>query len=137
MVRVTLQQYSMGRSLTFQEEWAKAEANAIDLLLRVNSLFEVIGWDEPVTVSSGFRPSEINRKVSGAAKGSYHLIGRAIDILDTEGRLKHAFNPLMDKNASDLLRQLGLFMEHPDYCPTWVHFDTGNRVDRPTRVFRP
>jgi hypothetical protein len=141
MIRITLEQYAMGRAVGFQGEWLKAEENAKDLLLRVNSLLEHIGWQEPVVVSSGFRPASINRVTKGAAKGSLHQIGKAIDILDPRNIFRDTFNPLMNKDHAQLLRKYGLFMEHPDYTQNengkWIHLDIGDRVDRPTRTFIP
>lgn len=134
---ITLDQYAMGRSLEYQDEWQGAFVNAVDLLGRVNALLNEIGWALDVKVTSGFRPLALNQKVKRAAKSSYHMIGKAVDFADDDHMFRRYFNPLMDMGAANVLRKYGLFMEHPDSTPTWIHLDTGNRIDRPSRVFLP
>ncbi len=83
-------------------------------------------------VSSGFRPSKVNANIKGAAKGSAHMSGKAVDFVDADGKLKALVG-----NNPELLRELGLFMEHPDNTPTWLHLDYVARIDRPNRIFKP
>lgn len=127
----------MGRDVDFPEEWKIARPNALILIPKVNEILDILGFTGPRVVSSGFRPSAINQKIPNAAKNSLHMIGKAIDIADPDGELKKLLTPITNKDHADLLRRFGVFMEHPDYTPTWVHLDIGQRVDRPSRVFIP
>ena len=121
----------MGRDKLYPEEWTvEVEANAIDLLKRVNNLLDAIKIMK-VMVTSGFRPRAINTKVGGTKK-SLHASGKAIDLSDLSGDLKTRIlqNP-------HLLLDFGLWMEAPENCPTWCHLDTGLRTDRLIRTFKP
>jgi hypothetical protein len=134
---ITLDAYVMGRHKDYEEEWKEAYPKAVELLGKVNALLTEINWPGHVTVSSGFRPAAINRRIRGAAKHSLHRWGMAVDIADPHDVFKEMFKPLTDKQDSGLLRKYGLFMEHPDHTKGWVHLDMGFRLDRPTRVFVP
>lgn len=85
-----------------------------------------------LVVSSGFRPSGVNAAIKGAAKASGHLRGLAVDFADSNGELKAKV-----RKHPEILRELELFMEHPDATPTWLHLDYIKRSDRPDRLFRP
>jgi uncharacterized protein YcbK (DUF882 family) len=105
--------------------------NAIVLLNRVNQLLKELGVTS-VSVSSGFRPSAVNAKIKGSAKKSLHLLGKAIDILDPNHELYKKIEA-----KPELLKKYGLWMEHKDNAPTWVHLDISSlRTDRPVRIFR-
>jgi hypothetical protein len=97
----------------------------------VNGLLFDLGWRVPVVVSSGWRPRGLNAKIKGAAKNSYHIYGKAVDIADN-GELDRAIqaNPA-------LLEKWGLWLEHPDNTPGWTHLDVGTRTDRDIRIFKP
>lgn len=127
----------MGRDKLYPEEWTKeVQENAKKLLLKVNSLLKDLGI-EKASVSSGFRPSVINGKITNAAKKSYHMLGMAVDILDTPNQ---DLNKLV-ASRPDLLKKYGLWLE--DGVSTrgkntnWTHIDMGSRVDRHSRVFKP
>lgn len=137
MSKITLEQYAMGRDKLFPYEWAQAKHNAEVTLARVNAFLEELFPGREFTVSSGFRPAAINNKTVGSAKHSLHMMGLAIDIADHDGYLKAYLNPEILEGQAELLREFDLFMEHRDSCPTWCHLDSGNRADRPSRVFRP
>lgn len=130
---ITLDDYKMGRDKQFPSEWTdEVEANAVELLRRVNALLEELGYANPV-VSSGFRPAAVNAATAGSAKHSNHMMGLAIDIRD------EADQPLANVllNTLELLEKHELWMESPDntkgkYTP-WVHLQSvsprsGNRV---------
>lgn len=106
--------------------------NARNLLERVNNCLADLGWEKSVTVSSGFRPSNVNAAVGGA-KRSAHMQCKAIDMVDdanqTLGKLA--------LKSPEVLRKHGLFMENLLHTPSWVHFDCVNRKDRPSRTFIP
>jgi len=82
-------------------------------------------------VSSGWRPAAVNASTPGAAKNSKHMIGQAVDLFGPDNKLAtFAFN------NQDLLKEHGLWMEHPSATPTWIHLQTvpprsGNRVFYP------
>lgn len=103
--------------------------NATRLLEKVNGLLDDFGSSRKV--NSGWRPKTYNDTVKGASKTSKHITGDAIDLEDADGKLKEwcVFN-------QDNLIAHGLFMEHPEATPTWVHLQqippaSGNRIFRP------
>lgn len=79
-------------------------------------------------VSSGYR-SPAQNAAAGGVKLSAHMTCQACDIVDTDGLLKG----WVLKHVP-LLEKLGLYMEHQDSTPTWLHVQI-----RPTknRVFKP
>lgn len=113
-------------------------ANAQDLLNRVNALLKELGKE--ASVSSGFRPSEVNAATPGAAKKSAHMTGKAIDLMDDKDqslgkliRQKHKEN--------GLLKRHGLMMENlantKGKSTNWVHLDTVKRTERESFEFTP
>ena len=91
----------------------KMEANLLRLLAAVNILRVVYG--QPMIVSSGYRPPEINTSVGGKPK-SKHMTCEAVDFLDRDGRLT-----LWCLEHLDVLEQAGLWMEDPRYTASWLH----------------
>jgi hypothetical protein len=125
---VTIKDYLMGRGDLYLLP-QQVVVNAAKLLDKINPLLKEFGEDRRCT--SGWRPAELNAKVPGAAKTSKHITGDAIDLEDVDGKLKEwcVFN-------QDKLEALGLYMEHPEATPTWVHLQqlpprSGNRIFRP------
>lgn len=108
----------------------EVKANAEQLLIKVNKLLKELGFTK-VKVSSGFRPSTVNSAISGAKK-SLHMIGKAIDIADPDGKLDKAIS-----EKPELLTTYGLWLEHPDSTVGWAHLDTGSRFERKIRIFKP
>lgn len=106
--------------------------NAEILLKKVNAFLDEIGWHEPVKVSSGFRPPAANAAAGGASK-SGHLVGLAVDLVDTDGALKDYIR----RDGGNLLRKHGLMMERAESTPGWLHLDIIDRKDRPNREFMP
>lgn len=111
--------------------------NSIKLLDAINSLLLELGWVDHITVSSGFRPSDINGNTKGSAKHSYHTQCLAVDILDD----KNQSLSNMIRLHPHLLKKHGLWMENPENTigvhTNWTHLDLGNRMDRPSRIFNP
>lgn len=105
--------------------------NAEKLLMAVNGLLSELGITT-VTVSSGFRPSSVNGKIKNAAKASLHMSGRAIDLVDVDGKLDALVG-----SRDDLLKKYGLWQEHPDATPGWFHCDNKERSKRPKNRFVP
>ena len=98
--------------------------NLSKLLIAVNKLRTLYG--KPMIVSSGYRPGKYN-VAAGGAKGSSHLSCEAVDFKDADKALKTWI-------TVDILEECGLYMEHPDHTPTWLHVQI-----RPTqnRIFKP
>ena len=124
---ITLSDYWMGRDATHGVELTdKVAANATLLLGRVNLL---LAWayrdgvqpgidaDTGTHVASGWRPAAVNAAVPHAASNSRHMTGEAIDLRDTPARAL-AIWCLANEDALD---EIGLWMERPQWTPTWVH----------------
>lgn len=111
----------------------QVKSNAEELLKRVNALLKELGVSK-VSISSGFRPSDVNNKITNAAKRSAHQSGEALDILDDKNQT------LCKKITKELLEKYDLYREDSDYTigknDNWVHLQT-----RPTksgkRIFQP
>lgn len=129
---IQLRHYWMGRDVKYPPDEA-TRRNAEELLKRLNVIaFEygrAFGKAPSWTVSSGYRPPAVNQNVPGAARRSAHQTGEAVDILDRKQELSR----WLQKNPR-ILEQAGLYMESPDYTPSWCHLQT-----RPTRnrIFKP
>lgn len=124
------------RRKEYPNEFTKEiEDQAKKLLEKVNALLTDLGI-KSAEVSSGWRPSQINGALSNAAKRSFHMTGKAIDILDN----KNQDLAKLVASRPELLKKYGLWME--DMISTrgkytnWVHLDNGDRSDRPSRVFK-
>jgi uncharacterized protein YcbK (DUF882 family) len=111
----------------FTEE---VRANLIDLHARVVLLLAEIEMSPSIT--SGFRPYAVNNDLKNAGQKSLHCKGKAVDLNDPSGAIKFKLiiNP-------QLLSKYGLWMEHYTSTPGWCHLDTGERKDRPVRIFQP
>jgi hypothetical protein len=105
------------------------EDNLRILHQRMNELRQA--WAKPMIITSGLRSDEKQAALIAQGKskavGSKHLAGAACDVLDKDGSLGAwcLENP-------DILRRIGLWCEHPEYTPGWVHFQimapkSGNR----------
>lgn len=128
---VSLEQWTMGRDKTYSQEWTKEiETNAKELLVNVNAFLNELEIKN-VSVSSGWRPEAIN-KAAGGAKKSQHTIGKAVDLKDPDGKLKDK----CEENDT-LLKKYGLWMEHRDSTPTWLHLDNKDRGKRDKNIFKP
>lgn len=106
-------------------------ANANALLVKVNAFLTDLGI-KSVTVSSGFRPPEVNAATAGSAKASLHMSCQAIDLADVHGEL----DELVDE-SDVLLKKYGLWQESPTHTSSWCHLDMKNRGNRPKNVFIP
>lgn len=102
----------------------------IDMLLaKVNALLKELGITDS-KVSSGFRPSSVNASIKNSAKRSLHMVGKAIDLESQELAIKL-------KEKPELLDKYELWLENPQYTPSWTHLDIGTRSDREVRIFNP
>jgi uncharacterized protein YcbK (DUF882 family) len=95
------------------------ESNLLTLCRRLNIIREA--WGKPMIITSGLRDQkhQDNLIKSGLSKAtkSRHLIGAAADVLDEDGTLKAWL-----RAHPEILGTAGLWCEHWDATPTWVHF---------------
>lgn len=115
---------------THKEVTKELIENAMDYVTRLNAVLKELHIKD-AKFSSGFRPSEVNKKTPNAAKKSKHITGHAGDMEDLEGKIDYAF--LMNLKV---LEKHGLYLEHPDATPKWAHTQSvapgsGNRVFKP------
>jgi uncharacterized protein YcbK (DUF882 family) len=122
----------MGR-IKEEELSDELKANLEKLTAALNGVRTAYG--KPMIVSSGYRSPAKNASIGGAKK-SHHMSCKACDFKDTDGSLDTWC--LMNQ---DLLEKLGLWQEHPDATPGWVHLDIGERDTTKKReykrVFKP
>jgi hypothetical protein len=123
---ITVEEYLMGRDKDFPLDMLQAR-NMADLLSRVNHLLASI--KRTAKVSSGYRPSSINKSIGGA-KMSTHTLCAGIDLHDHDRSL----GKLLQSNPK-LLEDHGLWLEHPNYTVNkngygWVHLDIKKRKNR-------
>lgn len=120
---ISKQEILMGRDTEYPLT-PELEENLRLLLIAVNKLRSLYG--KPMNVSSGYRPGKYN-KAAGGAKNSTHLTLQAVDFADSDGAID-AFCTV------DILKQCGLYKEHPDNTPRWCHVQirpTNNRIFKP------
>jgi hypothetical protein len=120
----------MSRDRDFPLDMLQAR-NMANLLSKVNYFLAKL--DIEAKVSSGYRPSAINKTIGGA-KMSTHTLCAGIDIFD-KGNL--IAKKIMSNQV--LLEKCGLWLEHPSYTigkdgNGWVHLDIRTRKNR---VFIP
>jgi uncharacterized protein YcbK (DUF882 family) len=136
--RLTIEQVYMGRDKQFPNDFTEEIQQNIALLVdKVNKLLEDLNWQKKVEVSSGWRPPQINSKVSNAAPKSAHQVGMAVDIIDDSNQ---SLCLLIEQNPG-LLKKYDLWMEAKEFTKgkntNWCHLDFKNRTDRPVRIFKP
>ena len=131
---ITLKEYLMNRDKDFPLDMQQAR-NAADLLSRVNYLFGRLNLK--ATVSSGYRPSSINKTIGGA-KLSTHTVCAGIDLIDPFGKIG-----ILLTKRTELLQEIGLWLENPLYTikhnqdgskTHWIHLDI---KERKNRIFNP
>lgn len=103
--------------------------NARDLLARVNDLLTILGIS--AKVASGFRPSQVNARIKGAAKFSKHMSGLAVDLQDLDGEIARRIQA-----NKKLLDKYDLYMEKPTFTKGWVHLQS-IRTRSGLRIFIP
>lgn len=122
---ITPKEYLMGRDKEFPLDMLQA-TNMADLLSRINHLIATLKIS--TRVSSGYRPSSINKKIGGA-KMSTHTVCAGVDLYDPHGEIGK-----MLRSNTKILEEYGLFLENPDFTKGWVHLDTKTRKNR---IFNP
>lgn len=131
MIQITIDQYFLKYGDEYKSEiHPQIIENAVALLKKVNALIERmqadgIGMDliqvkrALVCFTSGWRPRKVNEATPGAARFSLHMSGEAIDLSDPDG--------VIDEwcvSNTKILRELGLFMEHPSATKGWCHLQS-------------
>ena len=132
---ITLADYWMGRDATYTDQLTdEIRDNAVDLLGKINLLLSWAKNDgiRAEYVASGWRPPAINEATAHAAASSRHLTGDAVDLRDNGVRdlARWCLRNL------DALDEIGLWMEDPQWTPTWVHLQRVPPKSR-NRVFIP
>lgn len=140
---ITVADYFMGRDVIYKGECsAEIRANAGRLCARVNLLLSLAAMDgvfpgvdatTGTPVASGWRPAALNSCTPNAAAASKHITGNGLDVRDTSERtLARWCLANLEKLAAS-----GLWIEDPQWTPTWVHFQdlppkSGRRVFVPS-----
>lgn len=113
-MRITKQMYWNGNDKKYPNDLTlEVDDNVTKLLEAVNTF--LANYTKPVIISSGWRPKTYNAQIGGATS-SNHIKGLAIDIKDTDTRV---FEYVLQNLK--LAEQLGLYFEHKNFTPTWVH----------------
>lgn len=129
---ITRDDYFMGRELSYPTDMTPdIERNAFRMIALANALLARFG--EGRKVNSGWRPPAVNANTANASKTSLHMTARAVDLEDKDGRLDAW---CMSDLGQAQLKDIGLWLEHPDFTPNWCHLQmippgSGNRVFRP------
>lgn len=114
-------------------KWKESEIDLItkrnleDLCRKINAL----GYNPPMRASSCLRSIADQKRINPSAMGSSHLYGAAVDIADSDGKLK----AWLKANPNKLV-ECGLWAEDYASTPTWVHL----QIYAPksfNRVFKP
>lgn len=127
---ITLQEYFRGFDKTHAQELTEEiRTNAEDMVRKVNDLLGASGFNR--RVSSGWRPSEVNKAIPNAATRSKHMVGNACDLEDKDGKLDAWCMANFDE-----LERIGLWVEHPSATKGWCHVQrvppkSGRRVFYP------
>ena len=109
------------------------DLNLKELLYKINLVRTA--YSHPMIVTSGLRSIDQQNALVAAGKSkasnSKHLFGQAVDILDTDHKLRDWV-----KDNLQLMETIGLWLEDFDSTPTWCHFQivapkSGNRVFKP------
>lgn len=135
---INREKYFMGRDIKFKSELTpELEKNAEDTIKRINALLTDLGWTKDTSVSSGWRPQQINKETPNAAKASTHTICLACDLVDDKDQ---TLGKLI-LSRPDLLKKHGLWLEDLASTvgkhSTWVHLDSKQRSARDVQVFKP
>ena len=113
-------------------KWKESEVDAVtmrnlkDLCAKLNKL----GFVPPRIATSCLRSLADQKRINPSAMGSSHLYGAAVDIADSDGKLKS----WLQTDAGNLaLINCGLWMEDPKSTNGWIHLsiympNSGSRV---------
>jgi hypothetical protein len=132
---ITLEKYFMGRDKTYEKELTEELiGHAKETVYRASTLIQeymnATGNSEP-SVRSGWRPLSVNAKIPNASKNFKHITCQAVDLADNSGKLRKWVMANLDK-----CEEIGLWVEHPDHTPSWLHIQTCPPKSE-SRVFVP
>lgn len=119
-----------GRDKQFPNDYTDEISTNLDLMVEAMNQIRT-AWGKPMTVDSGWRSPSINASTPGAAAHSKHMLGLACDIADPDGSL---MNWVLEN--LQLMKDLGVYMEHFCWTPSWVHFQLGSPTSG-HRIFIP
>lgn len=134
---LTLDKYWMGRDRGHRDALTEEIVQNAQLTVdKINMLVGEFEAETGITLdtwASGWRPPAVNAGVKNAAAGSKHLTAKAGDVRDTPAR---DFARWCLRNL-DRLQDIGLWMEDPQWTPSWVHLQivppgSGKRVYVPS-----
>lgn len=114
-------------------KWQESEVDIVikrnleDLCRKVNAL----GYQPPMRATSCLRSIKDQQRINPSAMGSSHLYGCAVDIADSDGKLK----AWCVANKAKLV-ECGLWMENPASTPTWCHLQVYAPKSM-NRIFNP
>lgn len=93
---------------------ATQEENLEKLYVAMNKLRAAYG--KPMIVTSGVRTREDQLRINPRNPGSAHTMAAACDIADKDKKL---CDWVLDN--FNLIIELDLYIEDPDFCQTWLH----------------
>lgn len=123
---ITRDQYFIFKGVE-KDHSPEQEANAVELLLRVNELLTALNWAYPIDADTG---TSISGSKGGSGDGGFrdvfsktgaphssHREGKAVDVFDPNNELDALL-------TDELLEAYGLYREHPDDTEGWCHLTT-------------
>lgn len=140
MRRLTVDEYFGQHGKGFEKLiTTRMELDAKELINAVNGFAEDVGIGDLVQ-TSGWRPRPINDKIGGSPN-SAHVTAQAIDIWDFNRSIARKLASVDGKGEivhllNTQLARFGLFVESPQFCIDWIHFQT-RPVMSGRRIFNP
>ena len=107
---ITIEELKKACTKPYPKEYEK---NAQECLKAFNVFRKACGI--PMTPSYFYRDVEYE-KSKGRSGKSDHTRCLACDFIDRNGRLKQWV-----KDNEEAVKAMGIYVEHPDYTPTWLH----------------
>jgi len=98
------------------------------------------GFGEPRALRSGWRPKSVNDRTPNAARSSKHIVCKAVDIADDDGRLKQFVFQTDEDGGYPVLERYKVWAEYGSATPTWLHIQivppgSGRRVFFPNSAW--
>jgi hypothetical protein len=128
---ISMEHYWMGRASEYASDLTpEVTENAHVLIERVNRVLSLAAADDVfpeidavsgTVVASGWRPRPVNDAIPNSVRTSKHVIGCAIDLRD--GLPERSLARWCLRNL-DLLGEIGLWLEDPQWTPNWVHLQS-------------
>ncbi len=106
------------RDISGGGEIKSIDANLLNVTYKIQNTLLSLDIRKPININSGYRSKKTNSNLEGAAKNSFHIKGKAIDIS-------------IDGLDASLVGHLGVIMTKGGvgFYPmkNFIHIDTGNR----------